>query len=86
MHQHTHSYKPTQTVAPPSSTFVCCDSDTKVLVYYSLASSSVATNTASGCFRRNVPDLIPVVVLGRLAVDQSLRRRGIRRAADDSGS
>lgn len=55
-------------------------------MYYSLASSSVATNTASGCFRRNVPDLIPVVVLGRLAVDQSLRRRGIRRAADDSGS
>ena len=63
-----------------SRTFVCCDRDAKVLAYYSLASSSVATNTAPGRFRRNMPDPIPVVVLGRLAVDQSLRGQGIGRA------
>ncbi|EBB6669183.1 GNAT family N-acetyltransferase [Salmonella enterica] len=68
-------------VAPPSNTFVYCDSDAKVLAYYSLASSSVATNTAPGRFRRNMPDSIPVVALGRLAVDQSLRRRGLGRLA-----
>lgn len=61
-------------------TFVCCDSDAKVLAYYSLASSTVTTNTAPGRFRRNMPDPIPVVVLGRLAVDQSLRGQGIGRA------
>ncbi|EAS1760695.1 GNAT family N-acetyltransferase [Salmonella enterica] len=67
-------------VTGASRTFVCCDSDTKVLAYYSLASSSVATHTAPGRFRRNMPDPIPIVVLGRLAVDQSLRGRGIGRA------
>ncbi|EAS2171499.1 GNAT family N-acetyltransferase [Salmonella enterica] len=63
-----------------SRTFVCCDSDAKVLAYYSLASSAVATNTAPGRFRRNMSNPIPVVVLGRLAVDQSLRGQGIGRA------
>ncbi len=86
LHQHTHSYNLTQIVAPPSNTFVYCDSDAKVLAYYSLASSSIATNTAPGRFRRNMPDSIPVVALGRLAVDQSLRRRGLGRLAGDSGS
>ncbi|EBX0920889.1 GNAT family N-acetyltransferase, partial [Salmonella enterica subsp. enterica serovar Hadar] len=62
-------------VAGASRTFVCCDSDSKVMAYYSLASSAVTTNTASGRFRRNMPDPIPVVVLGRLAVDQSLHGR-----------
>ena len=67
-------------VTGASRTFVCCDSDSKVLAYYSLASSAVTTTTVPGRFRRNMPDPIPVVVLGRLAVDQSLRGRGIGRA------
>lgn len=67
-------------VTGASRTFVCCDNNSKVLAYYSLASSAVTTNTAPGRFRRNMPDHIPVVVLGRLAVDQSLRGRGIGRA------
>lgn len=62
-----------------SRTFVCCD-DAKVMVYYSLASSAVATNTAPGRFRRNMPDPIPVVVLGRLAVDRTLHGQGVGRA------
>lgn len=62
-----------------SRTFVCCDNG-KVMAYYSLASSAVTTNTASGRFRRNMPDPIPVVVLGRLAVDTSLHGQGIGRA------
>lgn len=63
-----------------SRTFVCCDSDSNVRAYYSLASSAVTTNTVPGRFRRNMPDPIPVVVLGRLAVDQSLHGKGIGRA------
>lgn len=33
-----------------------------------------------GRFRRNMPDPIPVVVLGRLAVDKSLHGQGVARA------
>ncbi|WP_256800741.1 GNAT family N-acetyltransferase [Klebsiella pneumoniae] len=66
-------------VTGASRTFVCCD-DAKVMAYYSLASSAVTTNTAPGCFRRNMPDPIPVVVLGRLAVDKSLHGKGVGRA------
>lgn len=63
-----------------SRTFVCCDSHSKALAYYSLASSAVTTSTAPGRFRRNMPDPIPVVVLGRLAVDKSLHGKGVGRA------
>ena len=51
-----------------------------VLAYYSLASSAVAANLAPGNFRRNMPDPIPVVLLARLAVAQSLQGKGIGRA------
>ncbi|EOK0849810.1 GNAT family N-acetyltransferase [Escherichia coli] len=67
-------------VTGASRTFVCCDSDSNVLAYYSLTSSGVTTNAAPGRFRRNMPDPIPVVVLRRLAVDQSLRGQGVGRA------
>lgn len=67
-------------VTGASRTFVCCDSNSKVMAYYSLASSAVTTNTAPGRFRRNMPDPIPVVVLGRLAVDTTLHGQGIGRA------
>jgi predicted N-acetyltransferase YhbS len=62
-----------------SRTFVVCD-DRRVVAYYALASSAVTTDTAAGRFRRNMPDPIPVVVLGRLAVDQSLQGKGVGRA------
>ncbi|QNK07766.1 GNAT family N-acetyltransferase [Enterobacter sp. JUb54] len=63
-----------------SRTFVCCDGDAKVMAYYSLASSAVTTNAAPGHIRRNMPDPIPVVVLGRLAVDNALHGKGVGRA------
>lgn len=62
-----------------SRTFVACV-DRRVLAYYALASGSVAVAAAPGRFRRNMPNPIPVVVLGRLAVDESQQRRGIGRA------
>lgn len=66
-------------VTGASRTFVSCDG-LNVLAYYSLASSAVMTNAAPGHFRRNMPDPIPVVVLGRLAVDKSLHGQGVGRA------
>ncbi len=62
-----------------SRIFVACEGQ-RVVAYYSLASSSVAVDAAPGRFRRNMPDPIPVVVLGRLAVDRSLHGKGIGRA------
>lgn len=62
-----------------SRTFVACKGD-RVMAYYALASSAVAADEATGRLRRNMPDPVPVVVLGRLAVDQSLRGQGVGRA------
>ncbi len=62
-----------------SRTFVACDGR-RVLAYYALASSVVAISAAPGRFRRNMPDPVPVVVLGRLAVDQSHHGKGFGRA------
>ncbi len=62
-----------------SRTFVVCDG-WRVVAYYALASSAVAVVETSGRFRRNMPDPVPVVVLGRLAVDRSFQGNGIGRA------
>ena len=62
-----------------SRTFVVCDGN-RVLAYYALASSAVAAQVVTGRLRRNMPDPIPVVVLGRLAIDQTLHGQGIGRA------
>lgn len=62
-----------------SRTFVSCDGH-RVVAYYSLASSGIAVADATGRFRRNMPDPIPVVVLGRLAVDLAFQKRGLGRA------
>jgi predicted N-acetyltransferase YhbS len=62
-----------------SRTFVVCDGK-RVVAYYALASSAVAVEAATGSLRRNMPDPIPVVILGRLAVDHSLQGGGMGRA------
>jgi GNAT superfamily N-acetyltransferase len=67
-------------VSGASRTFVCTDTEGRVLAYYALASSAVSPAAATGRFRRNMPDPIPVVVLGRLAVDKALQGGGVGRA------
>ena len=65
-------------VSGASRTFVVCEG-ARVMAYYALASGAVTMAAATGRLRRNMPDPVPVVVLGRLAVDASLRKRGIGR-------
>ena len=60
-------------------TFVVCD-DAKVVGYHALASSAVAPAAVPGRIRRKMPDPVPVVVLGRLAVATSHRGQGLGRA------
>ena len=62
-----------------SRTFVSCDAG-RVVAYYALAASAIATETAPGKFRRNMPDPIPVVVLGRLAITRSHQGQGLGRS------
>lgn len=62
-----------------SRTFVVCD-DARVVGYYALASSAVVPAAAPGRFRRNMPDPVPVVVLGRLAVARSHHGQGLGHA------
>ena len=65
-------------VSGASRTFVVCH-DGQVVGYYALATGSVEHRDAPGKLRRNMPDPIPVMVLGRLAVDQQWQRAGIGR-------
>lgn len=62
-----------------SRTYVVCNGDV-VVAYYALASSSVMTVAAPGRFKRNMPEPIPVVVLGRLAVATAYQGQGLGRA------
>ena len=51
-----------------------------VVGFYSLAASSVRLGDAPGVVRRNMPNPIPVILLGRLAIDQSVQGCGLGRA------
>ena len=62
-----------------SHTYVACIG-TRVVGYYALAAGGVEVGMAPGRFRRNMPDPIPVVVLGRLAIDRTQQGRGLGRA------
>jgi predicted N-acetyltransferase YhbS len=66
-------------ISGASRSFVVCQGK-QVFAFYALAAGEVRVKDAPGRFRRNMPDPIPVVLLGRLAVDLSLRGMGIGRA------
>lgn len=53
-----------------SRTFVTTDAAGRVWGYYALAAGAVSHQMATSAIRRNMPDPVPVMVLGRLAVDQ----------------
>lgn len=61
-----------------SRTFVSIDSETdRVAGYYCLSASSLLLEDAPGSVRRNMPDPIPVILIGRLAVDQRFKGHGL---------
>jgi GNAT superfamily N-acetyltransferase len=49
----------------------------RVVGYYCLSSGGLDLADAPGSIRRNMPDPIPVAVLGRLAVDQRWQGKGL---------
>ena len=65
-------------ISGASRTFVVCQGR-QVVGYYTLATGSIEHHNAPGKIRRNMPDPIPVMVLGRLAVDQERQHAGLGR-------
>jgi GNAT superfamily N-acetyltransferase len=62
-----------------SRTFVVVDDEQRVRGFYALAAGAVVHQMATPSVRRNMPDPIPVMVLGRLAVDR--RSQGMQLGA-----
>ncbi|MGI9486115.1 MAG: GNAT family N-acetyltransferase [Geminicoccaceae bacterium] len=59
-----------------SRTYVVCEGRI-VAGYYALAFGGLVAAEAPGKVRRNMPDPIPVMVLGRLAIDQTRQGQGL---------
>jgi GNAT superfamily N-acetyltransferase len=59
-----------------SRCFVTCSSRV-VVGFYCLAAGSVETLDVPGALKRNMPPIIPVLVLGRMAVDKQYQGHGI---------
>jgi len=59
-----------------SRTYVVC-AGRNVAGYYSLAVGAATHEQVPGRIRRNMPDPVPVMILGRLAVDKAYQGKGI---------
>lgn len=59
-----------------SRCFVLC-SGKKVIGYYSLSAGAINHEAAPKSMRRNMPDPLPVLLLGRLAIDKNYHNKGL---------
>jgi GNAT superfamily N-acetyltransferase len=59
-----------------SRTYVVCEQDT-VVGYYCLAAGAIGRADAPATTKRNRPDPVPVLMLGRLAIHKSHHQQGI---------
>jgi GNAT superfamily N-acetyltransferase len=61
-----------------SRTFISVDSETDTIAgYYCLSASSLRLEDAPSKVTRNMPDPVPVILIGRLAVEQAFKGRGL---------
>ncbi len=66
-----------QRVGRSARTYVACSPEKRVIGYYTLATGSVNREDTPGKVRGNMPNPIPVVLIGRLAIDQAFKGQGI---------
>jgi predicted N-acetyltransferase YhbS len=59
-----------------SRTYVVCEGN-RVVGYYALAVGAMAHDLAPGRVKRNIPNPVPTMVLGRLAVDTGYHGQGV---------
>jgi len=62
-----------------SRCFVTCNGN-KVIGYYSLSAGAIGHEEAPKAMRRNMPNPLPVMLLGRLAIDHCYHNQGIGKA------
>jgi GNAT superfamily N-acetyltransferase len=62
-----------------SRCFVLCEGQT-VIGYYSLSAGAIGHQAAPKAMRRNMPDPLPVLLLGRLAIDRRYHNQGLGQA------
>lgn len=62
-----------------SRCFVLCNGAI-VIGYYSLTAGAISHEAAPKAMRRNMPDPLPVLLLGRLAIDRRYHNQGLGRA------
>jgi GNAT superfamily N-acetyltransferase len=62
--------------AGASRTYVLCAGQ-EIAGYYALATGAIAHVEATGKVRRNMPDPVPVIVLGRLAIASKFQGHGL---------
>ena len=59
---------------------LCPDEGNAMIAYACLSAGAIVLAELPGALRRNMPDPLPVVVLGRLAVDRRQQGQGLGRA------
>jgi len=59
-----------------SRCFVLCE-DKKVIGFYSLSAGAICHESTPKSMRRNMPDPLPVLLLGRLAIDTNYHNKGL---------
>ena len=64
-------------VSGASRIYVVATPEDRVVGYYALASGALAHADAPGRIKRNMPDPVPMAVIGRLAIDRSMQGRGL---------
>jgi GNAT superfamily N-acetyltransferase len=59
-----------------SRTYVLCAGQ-EIAGYYALATGAIAHAEAPGRVKRNMPDPVPVIIIGRLAIASKFQGRGV---------
>jgi GNAT superfamily N-acetyltransferase len=64
--------------AAASRTYVVCPSASqRIAAFFSLSMGQILAQDTTGAMRRNMPQFIPAVVLGRLAIDRAFQGHGL---------
>lgn len=58
--------------------FVTVDEADQIAGYYTLSSGAVEPSQAPGAVRRDMPDPVPAILMGRLAIDMKHQGQGLR--------
>jgi GNAT superfamily N-acetyltransferase len=66
-----------QKIGGSARTYVVCAPVPRVIGYYALAAGSVNREDAPRKLKRNMPEAIPVVLIGRIAVDLEFKGQGV---------